>query len=99
MVAAMRLKRYVMAVSDILGTNLFDIALILVVDLAYAGPAVLGEMGNFSILAAVLGILVTAIYVVGLLERRDPGVAGVGYDSIAVAAVYLCGIVLLFTLR
>ncbi|MBL3705777.1 sodium:calcium antiporter [Sulfitobacter sp. BDSS02] len=98
-VAAMRLKRYVMAVSDILGTNLFDIALILVVDLAYAGPAVLGEMGRFSILAAVLGILVTAIYVVGLLERRDPAVAGVGYDSIAVAAVYLVGIALLFTLR
>ncbi|WP_370283498.1 sodium:calcium antiporter [Pseudooceanicola sp.] len=98
-IAAMRLKRYVMAVSDILGTNLFDIALILLVDLAYAGPAVLSGAGNFSIMAAVLGILVTAIYLVGLLERRDPAVGGVGYDSIAVAVVYLGGIALLFTLR
>ncbi|AZQ66975.1 sodium:calcium antiporter [Silicimonas algicola] len=98
-IAAMRLKRYVMAVSDILGTNLFDIALILLVDLAYVGPAVLGEMDRFSILAGVLGILVTAIYMVGLIERRDPAVAGVGFDSIAVAVVYLSGIALLFTLR
>ena len=98
-IAAMRLKRYVMAVSDILGTNLFDIALILVVDLAYVGPAVLGEMGRFSILAGILGILVTAIYMVGLIERRDPAVAGVGFDSIAVTVVYLGGIGLLFTLR
>lgn len=98
-IAAMRLKRYVMAVSDILGTNLFDIALILLVDLAFVGPAVLNEMGDFSILAGVLGILVTAIYMAGLIERRDPAVAGVGYDSIAVAVVYLGGIVLLFTLR
>lgn len=98
-VAAMRLKRYVMAVSDILGTNLFDIALILIVDLAYAGPAVLGEMGSFSILAGVLGILITAIYMAGLLERRDPAIAGIGFDSIAVAVVYAGGIALLFTLR
>ncbi len=98
-IAAMRLKRYVMAVSDILGTNLFDIALILVVDLAYVGPAVLGEMSRFSILAGVLGILVTAIYMVGLIERRDAAVAGVGFDSIAVTVVYLGGIALLFTLR
>ncbi|EAQ04696.1 hypothetical protein OB2597_05420 [Pseudooceanicola batsensis HTCC2597] len=98
-VSAMRLKRYVMAVSDILGTNLFDIALILVVDLAYVGPAVLGEAGSFSILAGVLGILVTAIYMAGLLERRDPAVAGIGHDSLAVAIVYLGGIALLFGMR
>lgn len=98
-VAAMRLKRYVMAVSDILGTNLFDIALVLVVDLAFVGPAVLGEMGDFSILAGILGILVTAIYMAGLLERRDPAIAGVGFDSLAVTVVYLGGLGLLFTLR
>ncbi len=97
--SAMRLKRYVMAVSDIFGTNLFDIAFIFIVDLAYAGPAVLSEMQDFSIVAAVLGILVTGIYMVGILERRDRRIAGVGVDSIAVAVTYLAGVVLLFFLR
>ena len=95
----MRLKRFVMAVSDICGTNLFDIALILLVDLAYFGPPVLGEAGSFSIVAGALGILVTAIYMAGLLERRDPAVEGIGLDSIAVAACYLGGVALLFGLR
>ncbi|WP_173812365.1 sodium:calcium antiporter [Limimaricola cinnabarinus] len=97
--AAMRLKRFVMAVSDIFGTNLFDIALILLVDLAYFGPPVLGEAGSFSIVAGALGILVTAIYMAGLLERRDPAVGGIGLDSIAVAVCYLGGVALLFGLR
>ncbi|MEY8838640.1 sodium:calcium antiporter [Cribrihabitans sp. XS_ASV171] len=97
--SAMRLKRYVMAVSDIFGTNLFDIAFIFIVDLAYAGPAVLSEMQDFSIVAAVLGILVTGIYMVGIIERRDRRIAGVGIDSIAVAVTYLGGVVLLYVLR
>lgn len=97
--AAMRLKRFVMAVSDIFGTNLFDITLILLVDLAYFGPPVLGEAGSFSIVAGALCILVTAIYMAGLLERRDPAVAGVGLGSIAIAVTYIGGVALLFGLR
>ncbi len=97
--AAIRLGRYVMAVSDIFGTNLFDIGVIFLVDLLYPGGAVLNEVGGFSIVAGLLGILVTAIYLAGLIERRDPAVLGVGLDSIAVAAVYGGGVLLLFTMR
>ena len=61
--------------------------------------AVLGEAGSFSIVAGALGILVTSIYMAGLLERRDPAVGGIGLDSIAVAVCYLGGVALLFGLR
>lgn len=98
-IAAVRLKRYVMAVSDIFGTNLFDIALIFLVDLAYAGEPVLNTVGPFSVLAAMIGIVVTGLYMAGLIERRDRTVFGVGLDSIAVGAVYLGGVALLYTLR
>ncbi|GGL69629.1 sodium:calcium antiporter [Wenxinia marina] len=98
-IAAVRLGRYVMAVSDIFGTNLFDVAIIVVVDLLFPGGPVLAEVGSFSILAGILGILVTAIYLAGLIERRDPAVAGVGLDTILVAGVYVGGVVLLYTLR
>ena len=69
------------------------------VDLAYPGGAVLNEVGMFSIVAGLIGILVTAIYVAGLIERRDPALFGIGLDSYLVAATYLGGIALLFTLR
>jgi len=97
--AAVRLGRYVMAASDIFGTNLFDIGVIFLVDLAYPGGAVLNEVGMFSIVAGLIGILVTAIYVAGLIERRDPALFGIGLDTYLVAATYLGGIALLFTLR
>lgn len=98
-IAAIRIRRYVMAVSDIFGTNLFDIALIFLVDLAYSGEPVLNTVGPFSVLAAMIGIVVTGIYMAGLIERRDPMVAGVGFDSLAVGTVYLGGIWMLFNLR
>jgi cation:H+ antiporter len=97
--AAMRLRRYVMAVSDIFGTNLFDVALIFLVDLLYVGDPVLTGAGGFSIVAAALGMLVTALYVVGLIERRDPALFGVGLDSYVVVVAYLGGVGLLFAMR
>lgn len=97
--AAIRLGRYVMAVSDIFGTNLFDIGVIFLVDLFYPGGPVLNEVGGFSIFAGVLGIAVTGIYLAGLIERRDVAVFGIGVDTIAVTATYLGGISILYTLR
>ena len=98
-IAAFQLRRYVMAVSDIFGTNLFDIALILLVDLLYIGPPVLNQIGTFSIAAAMLGIIVTGVYLVGFIERRDPVLFGIGLDSIIVVGAYLGGIALLYGLR
>lgn len=97
--AAVQLGRYVMAVCDIFGTNLFDITVVLLVDLLYAGGPVLNEVGSFSVAAGLLGILVTAIYLVGLIERRDPVVLGIGLDTLAVVVTYLGGLALLYGLR
>ena len=97
--AAVRLGRYVMAVSDIFGTNIFDIAVIFIVDLLFLDGPVLNHVGTFSIFAGLLGILVTALYLVGLVERRDPVVLGVGLDTLAVTVTYLGGIALLYGLR
>lgn len=97
--ATIRLGRVVMAVSDIFGTNLFDAALVFLVDLLYTGGPVLNEAGSFSVMAALIGMLVTAVYVAGLIERRDKAVLGIGYDSVVVAVVYLGGIGLLYTMR
>lgn len=61
--------------------------------------AVLNEVGGFSIAADMLGILVTGIYVVGIIERRDARISGVGVDTILAAGTYLGGLALLFTMR
>lgn len=43
--------------------------------------------------------MVTAVYVIDLIERRDPALFGVGIDSYALMTTYVGGIALLFTLR
>lgn len=96
---AVWIRRYVMAFSDIFGTNIFDIALLFLVDTVYLGPLVLNEVGAFSAVAAVLGIAVTLIYAVGLICRPRRTWLGLGPDSIAVIIVYLSGAALLYTLR
>ena len=98
-VAAVKLGRYVMAVSDIFGTNLFNGGLVFVVDAVYPGGPVLNEVGAFTAFAAMLGVVVSALFLIGLIERRDRTVLRMGYDSLAVLGAYLAGVAVLFTLR
>ncbi|HEX6319991.1 MAG TPA: hypothetical protein VFZ84_14135 [Burkholderiales bacterium] len=98
-IAAVRLRRYEMAVSDIFGTNLFNITIIFAVDALYDGPPVLAEVGPFAGFAALLAIVLTALYLAGMIERRDRTVARMGYDSLAAMATYGAGVALLYQLR
>ena len=98
-VAAVKLGRYVMAVSDIFGTNLFNGGLIFVVDAVYRGGPVLNEVGAFTAFAAMLGVVVSALFLIGLVERHDRTVLRMGYDSFAVLVAYGCGVAFLYTMR
>lgn len=96
---AMKLERYEMVLGDIFGTNIFNIVLIFVADAAYSGPPIFNETGAFEAVATLLAIVLTAIYLVGLLERRDRTVFHMGYASLAVIATYAAGLVLLLLIR
>lgn len=97
--SAARLGRYTMAISDILGTNLINVALIFVIDLTATGEPVLSEAGNFAIFGALLSIVVTAVFLVGLAERQDRTAGRLGVDSVALLVLYAGGLVFLYMLR
>jgi cation:H+ antiporter len=96
---AARLGRFTMAISDILGTNLINIGLLFVVDAVAAGEPVLNAVGSFSVFGAILGVIVTTLFLAGLAERRDRTIFRLGIDSAAVLVVYLGGLVILYALR
>lgn len=96
---AARRGLFTMAISDILGTNLINIALIFVVDLAATGEPVLAQATKFSIFGALLGIVITTAFVGGLAERRNTTVGRMGLDSIVVLIAYASGLIVLYTLR
>ncbi|PWF43620.1 sodium:calcium antiporter [Massilia glaciei] len=98
-ITAMRVRQYEMAIADILGTGMFNVALILLIDVLYRGPPVLNQAADFSLFAALLCILLTTIYLIGLVERKNRTVMHFGIDSIAILASYLGGLLLLYQLR
>jgi cation:H+ antiporter len=96
--AALRLKRYEMAVGDIFGTNLFNIGLIFLSDVAFRKGPILNEAGRFETVAALLALVLTGIFILGLLERRDRTILRMGYDSLATIVTFGGGLLLLYRL-
>ncbi len=98
-IMAVRLRAYTMAISNIFGSNLIMIILILPADLLYRPGPVLARADASAVFAITSGVLVTAIYVIGLLIRSTRTIRGVGVDSILVMAVYLATVAGLYMLR
>ncbi|WP_328702585.1 sodium:calcium antiporter [Belnapia mucosa] len=99
MVGAVRLRRYEMALGDIFGTNLFNAALVFVIDLLAPGGPVLSRVGAFSAFGALLGLVLTTVFMAGVIERRDRTVLRMGWDSLAALLLYFVGLGVLWTLR
>ncbi len=97
-IAAARIGAYTMAISNIFGSNLIMIALLLPADIAFRGGPVLDHATPAAQFSIATGILVTAIYVAGLLIRRTPRILGAGLDSWLVLGVYFGSIYALYQL-
>jgi cation:H+ antiporter len=97
--SAVRLKRYEMAISDVFGTNLFNVTIIVALDLLHPGKPVLVEVGRFAAFGALLAGLLTLMFLVGMIERRDRTILRMGIDSFAAILCYAGGLVVLYHLR
>jgi cation:H+ antiporter len=94
-IASVKLGDYQLAVSDIFGGNAFLPALFLVASLL-SGSAVLPQAQPTDIYLTALGIVLTVVYVGGLILRPRRQVALMGLDSLLVLVLYLAGIAGLF---
>ena len=97
-IGAIRNHRYELAIGEVFGSNLFNFALIFVIDLVSPGPPVLSLAGPFEAMAALLALLMSGVFVLGLIERRDRTIMRMGEDSIAVLLVYAAGLAVLVTI-
>ncbi|WMT88500.1 sodium:calcium antiporter [Pelagibacterium sp. 26DY04] len=98
-ITAARAGLYTLAVSDILGTNLINVGLVFVIDLVATGEPVLSQVDTFATFGALLGIAVTALFIIGMAERGDKTIFRMGLDSAAVLLCYAAGLVVMFFLR
>lgn len=90
-ITAVKLRRVELAIGDILGGNMFDVTLILLVDALAPGEPILRQIDRASMTAALIGVLLTGMLLIGMIERRNKAVLRMGYDSIAVLVTYAAG--------
>ncbi|MDB5240895.1 MAG: sodium:proton exchanger [Spirosoma sp.] len=93
--AAVKLKDYSLAVSDILGGNAF-LPVLLALATLVSGKAVLPTAQKTDIYLTGLGMLVTVVYLYGFVFRPKRQIARMGLDSFVVLIIYLVGTVGLF---
>jgi cation:H+ antiporter len=95
---AVKLGDYKLAVSDIFGGNAF-LPVIFIVATLVSGKAVLPHATKPDMYLTALGMLLTAVYIYGLIFRPRRQIARMGIDSFVVLVLYLLGIAGLFAIR
>jgi cation:H+ antiporter len=90
-ITSVRMSDYELAVSDIFGGNAFLPVLFLMASLL-SGVAVLPQAHDTDVYLTGLGILLTAVYIYGLIFRPGRRILHMGIDSLAVLILYLMGV-------
>ncbi len=98
-IAAVRLGAYSMAVSNIFGSNAASVTLVFLADVLHRDGPVLAAVDRSATFITALGIVVTAAYLIGMIERKDRAVLRMGYDSAAVLVLYVGGLAVLYVVR
>jgi cation:H+ antiporter len=88
---------YQLAVSDIFGGNAFLPVLFLLASLL-SGRAVLPQAQTTDIYLTAVGMLLTLVYMAGLIFRPSRRIAGMGLDSLVVLVLYALGVAGLFAI-
>jgi cation:H+ antiporter len=96
-IASAKIREYNMAVSDIFGGNAFLPVLFLMASLISNDP-ILPSLKQADIYLTMLGIILTSIYMVGMLIHSKKQILRMGVDSFIALIVYLIGIWGLLTL-
>lgn len=89
-VSALRLGAVDMAIGNLLGSNLFDILILAVDDIAYVKGPLLASVSPAHAITAFAAVIMSGIFIVALLYKPETRIRGtIGWVSIALLLVYL----------
>lgn len=87
-IAAIRHGALTLAVSNIFGTNCFNILVVAAADVGYPGGSIYHDMAPVQMTWGLISILMTAILLMGLVRREIYGIGRIGFESALILAVY-----------
>ncbi len=95
--AAIRIGAYDMAVGNLYGSNVFNIFALAFTDFFYLDGRFLGAIDDHMLLAAMLGLLMTALGLLGNVSRLEKRVGPLEVDAALLITVYGLGMALLYS--
>lgn len=93
-IAAVRIGALTLAVSDIVGGNIFDVLFVGAADIAYRDGSVYHALREQDLFLMALTLMLAAILAAGLIHRQ---MKGIGFEGFAIVGLYVAGFILLFT--
>ena len=96
---ALKIGALDMAIGALLGSNMFNLAIIPLTDIFYRPGPILKAVSSTNLLTAGIVIALTIITLAGLLYRSKKKVPRFSPDSLLIITVYLMGMYCLFKLR
>jgi cation:H+ antiporter len=95
--AALRIAAPDLAIANLFGSNLFNIGILAIDDLAYLNGPLLSDISFYHLFSAVAALMMTGICITGLIYRAQKKAwATFSWDGIALLAIYLLNAYLLF---
>jgi len=98
--AAIRMGAVDLAIGNLLGSNIFNVGLILAADDFFFTPgALLSFVDPGQVVTAISAVAMSAIAVLGFTYRAEKKRLWLAWDAIAMVAVYLVNLLILFSMR
>ncbi|MEQ8966745.1 MAG: sodium:calcium antiporter [Azospirillaceae bacterium] len=91
-IAAVRRGALTLAVGGIIGGNTFDVLFLVAADIAYRDGSILHAVGERDLFLLVWALIMSATLLLGLLRRERRGPGGIGFESLALIAIYAAGV-------
>jgi cation:H+ antiporter len=86
-----------MAIANLLGSNLFDIAIVAIDDIAFLPGPILAHVSPLHAVSALSAIMMSGVVIVGLLYRPPQRLfRGVGWASLFLLTIYLLNTFVLY---
>jgi len=98
-IAAARIGAFDMAVGNLLGSNLFNLAILSFDDALYLKGALLEESSPTHLVGALTGLIMTSIAIIGLTYRAEKKKLFMAWDALGILAVYIVGTFILYMMR
>lgn len=94
-ISAVRLGSLDMAMGNLLGSNVFNIAILAVLDLFYTGGPMYSAISATHLISILASIIMTAVVAVGLVVRPEKKRWRLGVDTWVVLIMYVLSLLLL----